>query len=136
MRRDGIEAMTPAERICYCVVSLDKAVTGGGFGLFFINAGGDLAFETVRALGAIGADRVAQLLARAMDAFPEGGPSPCSVDRQNAMRRLGDEAFMQWDFLDREYESLHQSLLGQLRSYVEKNAAEFRPWSESPAPIR
>lgn len=126
--RDGFDALTEPERIAYCVDALEREVNNGGFFQFFENSSGDTAVETVAALEAIGAASAAQLVRRAIAAFPGGTPP---VDRDQRLAILDDmpeEARKAWSALDDEFYLYPDDLADLLRRYVTAHRDEFRAW--------
>ena len=103
-----------------------KCLDAGGFGVFFMSPGGNLATDVVHALETIGAGAVSKLLLRSMTAFPNAAPSVSLEARQNAIRRLPPEALVLWNDLDGQYAALQSELLLLLRAYVGRNVLEFR----------
>src|SRR3989442_2297561 len=71
----------PAERVAWCVSELEAEVNNGGFSLFFMNSTGDLAAETVDALGRIGAYKTLALVKEAMAMVPPPGPAAARQSR-------------------------------------------------------
>lgn len=47
---EGIDGLSPAERVFLCVWNLEAEVNNGGFGQFFANSAGDNALETPEGL--------------------------------------------------------------------------------------
>src|SRR5689334_10222131 len=72
--REGFGALTPPEQVAHCIHWLELEVNNGGFHQFFWNSAGDLASETLGALELIAAPRFADIMRRAIAAFPEGDP--------------------------------------------------------------
>jgi len=126
--RDGYAALTPAERVAYCIDALEREVNNGGFRQFFDNSSGDTALETVAALETIGARQAAALVRRAVAVFPDGAPPRDRDERCLLVERLPETAADEWMALDGEFYGYPDDLTTLLRRYVEAHRDDFRPW--------
>ncbi len=85
------------------VDAVEDEVNNGGFHQFFYNNAGDNTEETIQALEAIGATRIADIVRRAAAMFPGGMPPKDRFSRQDillekfpraeAFKSLDDEFF-------------------------------------------
>ncbi len=62
--------MTEPQKLFNYNQDLEREVNNRGFSQYFLNSSGDNAHETVLSLKAIGADKTADLLQKAIDQFP------------------------------------------------------------------
>src|SRR5439155_23515124 len=115
----------PAERVA-CVSELEAEVNNGGFSLFFMNSTGDLAAETVDALGRIGAYKTMALVKEAMSVFPPPGPAAARQSREAQLKALPASARATWDRLDKAFFAYPDDLPTLMRSFVTAHAADFR----------
>jgi hypothetical protein len=69
-QRAHVDRLSRAARTIYLVVCFDGEVINGGFGQFFENSSGQHAGATLEALRRIGAKLSAELLEKALTAFP------------------------------------------------------------------
>jgi uncharacterized protein DUF4375 len=122
----GFAESRPAERIVWCVSALEAEVNNGGFSLFFTNSAGDLATETVDALGRIGAHKTVALLKEAMAVFPAPGPSAVRGSRETQLEALPPTAQATWDRLDQAFFAYPDDLPSLMRAFVKTHAADFR----------
>lgn len=120
IENDGFHALAPDDRTLYFAFFFDAEIHNGGFDQFFFNSQGNFARWTVPALEAVGADRAAGLLRRAMEVFGPDGPSPDRVERWEQMDAIPPERRKGWNDLDEQHyrpgEPLAPLLVRWLRS--------------------
>jgi len=126
--RDGFDALTPAERVAYCVDALEREVNNGGFHQFFLNSSGDTTAETAAALEAIGAAAAGSLFARAVVAFPGGQPPKDREQRVRILEGVSEETRETWLALDDEFYTYPDDLTALMRRFVGLHRGEFRAW--------
>ena len=126
--RDGFAALTPAEKVAYCVDALEREVNNGGFDQFFWNSSGDTAHETHAALLEIGAGEAAALLREAIEVFPAGKVPANREEREKLLESLPQSAREKWGALDGRFYEYPDDLTALMRRYVEAHAADFRDW--------
>lgn len=124
--RDGYEALTPPERVAYCIDALEREVNNGGFQQFFANSSGDTAADTLSALEALGAAATADLLRRAIGVFPDARPPVDREQRIDLLEQLPADAAATWSRLDDEFYRYPDDLPALLRQYVAEHRAGFR----------
>ena len=127
--RDGFDSLTPAEQVIYCVDALEREVNNGGFLQFFDNSSGDTSFQTVSALEAIGAQQAANIVRRAIEAFPGGKPSADREERVAQLNEFGEVIEDVWLEIDQEFYAYPDNLATSLRRYTEANRSQFRDWT-------
>ena len=66
---DDYDKLTAQQKIFYFNQNLEREINSGGFNQYFCNSSGDNAHETVLSLKAIGADKAADILQKAIDQF-------------------------------------------------------------------
>jgi hypothetical protein len=115
---DGYEALTPAERVFFCVWTLEAEVNNGGFNLFYLNSSGDIAAEVPGALRAIGADHTASLVDRANGLFGAGGPPADRDSRQALLDDLEESAEDEFEALDQAFLEYRDNLSQLLAGYM------------------
>jgi hypothetical protein len=131
-RRACLECLNPAARTIYLVVRFDGEVVNGGFGQFLDNSSGDHATETLEALRRVGAELSAELLEKALTAFPDSVAPASQRQRYELLSAFGARQPGFFDHLDEVYygsvdalgsdrrEDLHE-LLG---AFMRANATE------------
>src|SRR2546422_10027485 len=112
----GFAESRPAERVAWCVSELEAEVNNGGFSLFFMNSAGDLAAETVDALGRIGASKTMALVKEGMAVFPSPGPAASRASREAQLEALPPTAQATWNRLDHELFAYPDDLPSLMRS--------------------
>ena len=134
VEQGGVASLSVAEQVVYHVWVATGQIDNGGFDLFFFNACGDFASETVEAFRAIGAARRAAAVAHAIALFGGDGPPRDRERRHRALDglidTLGDDAF---DAVDREFYAAESSeeVDALLAAYVAARRAEFRDHKRS-----
>ena len=124
----GFEALQPAERVAFCVDTLEREVNNGGFSQFFTNSSGDTALETLEALQTIGAPQAAELLRQALAVFPGSRPSRDRDERTEFIDALDDATQARLGDLDGRFYEYPDDLTALMRKYVQANRSGFRPW--------
>jgi hypothetical protein len=126
-QKNGLASFSQAERNVYVVQGMNREVNNGGFEQFFSNSSGELAFDLVPALKAIGSQGILSVAERALQRF--GTPSSLSYDAWQshlaAITRDGKESL--WVDLDREFYDTSEDTAKLLLDYVERNVAQFVP---------
>lgn len=119
---EQLDALTPSARTIYFVSVLDREVFNGGFHQYFSNSSGKYAQETLAALRELGAVEIAELLAEAIDAFPEK-QVPKDRKLRNEQLDRTDARFL--DSLDSRYYALDDDELTELvLAFMKRHAAE------------
>jgi hypothetical protein len=67
---DDFSKLTDQQKLFYLNQNLEREINNGGFNQYFCNSSGDNTHETIISLKAIGADKTAEILQRAIDQFP------------------------------------------------------------------
>jgi hypothetical protein len=123
----GYAALTPAERVVFCLDGLEREVNNGGLRQFFLNSAGDHSMDTPAALRALGAPRVAAIVERALAVFPGGGPAADRITREAQVEALSAAQVGELDRLDAEFFQYPEPLAALERSYVRAHRLEFLP---------
>ncbi|MEO0895343.1 MAG: DMP19 family protein [Bacteroidota bacterium] len=128
-KADGDDQLGPLnefEKNVLYIEMLEGQVNNGGFEQYFFNNSGAYAHETLRALQAIKAPKVAALLQQAIKAFPTT-PIPKDVEkRREFMDELPQEIKDIWNNIDEAFYTYPENLTELVISYVRKNAKEFQ----------
>ena len=124
------ETLSRPEQVFRAVWDLESDVNNGGFDQYFFNASGDTSFDVVNALKAIGANKVAAVLSKAVALFGLDGPARDQSLREEQLENagLGDEDLRAEKFepLTAKFLEYPDDLTGLLYDYVLKNAANIR----------
>ena len=108
------------------VRELTEEVNNGGFDQYFFNSAGNYASDALWCLRAIGAEKTASILERAMAQFPGGQVPDLRHDRQAVMDTLPEAVQEVWDGLDQEFYASSDDLDALLTAFVRANEREFR----------
>jgi hypothetical protein len=123
--RKGLESFSKAERFVYAVQGMSREVNNGGWNQFFFNSSGQLAFDLVPALEAMGSKENLSIARRAVKRF--GKPASLSDDdRSKHLAKItkdGEEN--PWEELEDEFYENPEDLDTMTLSYIAKNPGEF-----------
>ena len=108
------------------VRELAEEVNNGGFDQYFFNSAGNYASDALWGLRAIGAEKTASILERAMAQFPGGTVPELRHERQAVMDSLPESVQEVWDALDQEFYHSEEPLDSLLTAFVRSNEREFR----------
>lgn len=121
-REHGVSALSPSERVIFCVDWLDFEVIQGGLETFYMNTAGDHANITVEALETIGATECAAGFRSLHALFPGGAPAPTQAERYDQLAELrrvhGAGVFREWE---RTLRDSFDDLRGKLEEYLVRN---------------
>jgi hypothetical protein len=124
---DGVESLTPAERVAFHVDELEREINNGGFCQFFGNLSGATVPDTIAALDVIGASQMAAIVRDALALFP-GGVPPANQDERGArLDETPEHVRSAWSDLDNRFYTYPDDLGALLRRYVEAHRDQFRP---------
>ena len=108
-----MDKLTNQQKVFYLNQTLEREVNNGGFDLYFTNSGGDNAHETILSLKAIGANKTAEILQKAIDLV--------LLLIEKAEEVPGDV----WDELDEEFFQYQDDLNTLNIEYVKNNRDYF-----------
>lgn len=113
-------------KVFYIVCALEESVNGEGFEGYFFNSSGNFANEAEAACRSIGADNIAKICRKALDAY--GGKLPEDwTDRQEYMDEMGsDEISEILNECDSEFYEYPDDLGGLLYKFVMDNKEKFQ----------
>jgi hypothetical protein len=124
--RRGLASFTPPERHVYAVQGMSREVNNGGFEQFFFNSSGELAFDLVPGLQAMGSRENLLIARRAVGRF--GKPQSLAEETRHAhLEKLieggGEEGV--WTDLDDEFYDNPEDLEKMILDYIARNLASF-----------
>lgn len=122
---DEIDKLNEAEKVFYIVCALEEAINGEGFDGYFFNSSGNFANEAEAACRKIGADNIADICKKALDAY--GGSLPTDwTERQELMDEMeSDEISEILDECDSAFYDYPDDLGTLLYNFVVNNKASF-----------
>ena len=99
----GMASLSQQERYIYVIDGMLKEVNNGGFSQFFFNSTGELSYDLVPALEAIGSTLFKAIAAKAVEAFGEI-PSLDEESRYSHLDKITENYELQiWDDCDTEF---------------------------------
>ena len=107
--------MSPDE-VVDSIDALEGEVNNGGFHQYFYNSAGDRTAETIRALEIIGAFKMAEIVRKAAQMFPNGMPPTDRFERQEILLTLYPKA-IEFRELDEEFYGYPDKLADLLANY-------------------
>lgn len=112
------EELSESDRVLVTLWGLEADVNNGGFDQYFFNSSGDQAFYAERALRLIGANRMADIVARAVSFFGDAGVPRDRTLRQEALDRVRGESGSLLDDLDRQFYEYPDDLSALVKVYL------------------
>ena len=124
--RKGLASFSPAERHVYAVQGMSREVNNGGFEQFFFNSSGELAFDLVPALEAMGSRDNLLIARRAVERF--GRPRSLAEEHRHPhldklVEQSGEEGV--WQDLDDEFYDNPEDLEKMTLDYIARNLPAF-----------
>ncbi|TVZ47482.1 DMP19 family protein [Olleya sp. Hel_I_94] len=119
------ESLNSIEKNILYIEMLEGQVNNGGFDQFFFNSSGEYAHETLIALEEIKAPKMAEILNRAIRAFPTSPIPKDEEQRREYMEDVPENISETWDKLDDEFYKYPENLAGLVIEYVKANKEEL-----------
>ncbi len=117
---DDFSKLTDHQKLFYLNQNLEREINNGGFNQYFINSSGDNAHETILSLNAIGADKTADILQKAIDQFPNKTVPKDRGERTEIVERIEEVADEVWNDLDQKFYEYEDDLNTLNIEYVNK----------------
>ena len=117
----GIGSLKPEERIIYAIDGMLTEVNNGGFNQFFFNSSGELAYDLVPALDAVGSIRFKEIATKAVEIF---GNIPCldEASRYSHLEKITQNDELQlWDKCDDDFYDCDEQIESMVIAYAEAN---------------
>jgi hypothetical protein len=122
---DDYSKLTDQQKLFYLNQNLEREINNGGFNQYFCNSSGDNAHETILSLKAIGADKTADILQKAIDQFPNKSVPKDRDERTELVEQIEDTANEVWEELDEMFFEYEDDLNTLNIEYVKKNKDFF-----------
>jgi hypothetical protein len=116
------------QKVFSAIWSLESEVNNGGFALYFENSSAAEINDVVAALQAIGANRMAEVVAKAIAAFPDGPPRGSS-EVGGSLLPAPLATVERWNQLDQEFFAYLDNLTNLLYDFVKARPQDFGPIS-------
>lgn len=125
LEKVGYDGMTDAEKVFFCIWTLEGDVNNGGFDQYFFNPWSEYSIKTVDAFEKIGASKTASIIRRANSVFGNSGPAKDRTTRQKQLDSLTESGKEKLKGLDDEFYEYHEDIDKLLYEFVVKNDAKF-----------
>jgi hypothetical protein len=122
---DDYSKLTKPQKLFYFNQNLEREINNGGFNQYFFNSSGDNAHETVISLKAIGADKTADILQKAIDQFPDKKVPKDRDERNVILEQIEETSNDVWDGLDQEFYQYQDDLNTLNIEYVKRHKEFF-----------
>lgn len=122
---DNMNKLTEEQKLFYYNQCLEREVNNGGFNQYFFNSSGDFAHMTIHSLQAIGANKTADILQKAIDLFPNGNVLNNRAERQKILEQMGEAADPIWEELDQMFFSYQDNLNKLNIEFVRRHKDKF-----------
>jgi hypothetical protein len=119
------EKQSKAQQVFSVIWELESEVNNGGFAQYFANSSGDTAVHAEGALRAIGAQRAADIVAKAVALIPGGPPSTDRDARERQIDGASPEVHSAWERLDQQFYAYPDDLTSLLYGWVRTHPEEF-----------
>ncbi|MBX2972528.1 MAG: DMP19 family protein [Flavobacteriales bacterium] len=122
---DRMDKLTEPQKVILFNQNLEREVNNGGFDQYFLNSSGDFAHETLGSLEAIGADKTAAILQKAIDQFPSAQVPKDRDERNDVRERIEEQVGAVWEDLDQKFFAYEDDLNTLNIAYVKANKSGF-----------
>lgn len=126
INRSGFESLSHAEKVMNSVYWLESEINNGGFEQYYFNSSGNYAVDTPTSLENIGANRTAEIVREANDAFPGGLPPRNRDERIALLNQVTDDIQVRWNELDNQFLKYEDQLEKLQINYLKLNKKEFK----------
>src|SRR5215217_5286736 len=122
---DDLSHLSQPQRDFHYIQELEREVNNGGFYQYFFNSSGDTANEVVKALKAIGANRTAEIVQKALDQFPDKEVPRYRNARQHILEQIEELADPVWEDLSQQFFEYNDELNELNIQYIKANRNSF-----------
>ncbi len=122
---DEMDKLSEPQKLFYINQNLEREVNNGGFNQFFINSSGNYAHETILSLKAIGANKTASIVQKAIDQFPDKTVPKDRDKRVEIVEQIEEVADEVWNELDREFLKYEDDLNTLNIAYIKEHKDFF-----------
>ena len=122
---DNFSKLTDQQKLFYLNQNLEREINNGGFNQYFRNSSGDNSHETILSLKAIGADKTADILQKAIDQFPNKIVPKDRDERTEIVEQIEEEADEVWNDLDQKFYEYEDDLNTLNIEFVKRNKDFF-----------
>ncbi|MES1217912.1 MAG: DMP19 family protein [Bacteroidota bacterium] len=122
---DEMDKLSEPQKLFYINQNLEREVNNGGFNQFFINSSGNYAHETIISLKAIGADKTAAIVQKAIDQFPDKIVPKDREERTGIVEQIEEVADKIWSELNKSFFKYEDDLNTLNIEYIKKHKDSF-----------
>jgi hypothetical protein len=122
---DDFSKLKDHQKLFYLNQNLEREINNGGFNQYFCNSSGENAHETILSLKAIGANKTANILQKAIDQFPNKTLPKDRDKRTEIVEQIEETADEVWDNLDQKFYECEDDLNTLNLEYIKKNKEHF-----------
>ena len=120
-----MDKLTEQQKQFYYNQCLEREINNGGFNQYFFNSSGDFSHKTIQSLLAIGANKTAEILQKAIDQFPNGNVPEDRTKRQDILEQIQETADPFWEELDQKFFTYEDDLNTLNIEFIRKNNDKF-----------
>jgi hypothetical protein len=120
IKDDDLKELSEPQKNFYLNQVLEAEVNNGGFSQYFLN-NGEYAHETVDSLKAIGAEKTADLLQKAINKFPKSKVPKDWDERYDRLEKIEDKDDEIWDKFDDKFYDYEDNLNELNLNYIREN---------------
>ncbi|GHT78540.1 hypothetical protein FACS189464_2160 [Bacteroidia bacterium] len=121
IENDDLKELSEPQKNIYLNQLLEAEVLNGGFSQYFYNPGGLYAYETVNSLKAIGAEKTANLLQKAINKFPKSYIPKDGFELGDIIEEMEDKNDEIWDEFDDKFYDYEDNLNELNLNYIREN---------------
>jgi len=122
---DEMDKLTEQQKQFYYNQCLEREINNGGFNQYFFNSSSDFTHKTVKSLRAIGANKTADILQKAIDQFPNSNVPEDRTERQEILEQIQEMADLICEELDQKFFNYEDNLNMLNIEFVRKNKDKF-----------
>ncbi|GHT34296.1 hypothetical protein FACS189434_10190 [Bacteroidia bacterium] len=120
IENDDLKELSEPQKNFYFNQVFEMEINNGGFSQYFLN-NGQYAHETVHSLKAIGAEKTADLLQKAINKFPKSKVPKDWDERCNRLEKIEDKDDEIWDKFDDKFYDYEDNLNELNLNYIREN---------------
>lgn len=120
-----LSKLTGPQKVLLFVENLEREVNNGGFNQFYWNSSGGFAHETLAGIRIIGANKMADILAKANSVWPNQAVPKGQTERQEVMETMEEQANAIWEQCDKDFFKCPDDISELLLEYVKQNKSDF-----------
>ena len=117
--------LNESQKLVLIIENLEREINNGGFNQFFHNSSGDFTHETVAALKTIKAFTTADIVSKAIAAWPKQTVPKDRTERQAMLGQIENKANETWNQCDEEFYKYQDDIAKLVMDFVRVNKSDF-----------